>query len=180
MDGLAVQESLADLGGGQIVDGAGEEVAVEDDEVGELAGFEGADLLFAEKEEGVVGGVEANGLFAGEGFFWVQRAVVPTGFAGDGGAHGEEGVVGIDTAQGTDLLHVVGAAAGNGAGFEEALEGLEVAHALVAELGHEGAGVEIEPGGLDVGDHAEAGEHGHRFAAHEVAMSDARAGLANR
>ena len=50
---------------------------------------------------------------------------------------------------------MVGAPAGDAAGFKERLERLEVAEPVVAELRDERAGVEIEPGRLDVDDHAE-------------------------
>ena len=159
----------------QVVDGAGEEVAIHDDEVGEFAGFEGADLVFPEEQVGVVAGVELDGLLAGEGFFRMQFAVIPLGGAGDGGPHAEEGIVGIDGAEGADLLHVIGTTSRDDTGGEEAAEGLEVTEAIVAELFHEGAGIEVKPGGLDIHDDAELRGLGDGIVRHEVRVGDADA-----
>ena len=74
---------------------------------------------------------------------------------------------------------MVGAAAGDDAVLEDRLQRLEVAEPVVAELGGERAGIEIEPGGLDVGDDAEPGHLLDRLAAHEVAVRDAGAGRAD-
>src|SRR5439155_24252792 len=105
----------------------------------------------------------------------MESAVVPACFAGDGRVHGEEGVIWVDAAKRADLLHVVGPAADDRTGFEEALQRLKIPHAVVPELRDERARVEVQPGWLKVGDHAEPREHVDGFVAHEVTMRDARA-----
>ena len=52
---LAADEGLADGGFGEMVLGTGQQVAVEDDEVGELAGLERALLVLFKGQPGVVG-----------------------------------------------------------------------------------------------------------------------------
>src|SRR5262249_10828459 len=76
--------------------------------------------------------------------------------------------------------HVVRAPAGDDAGLEQALQRLEVAQPIIAELGHQRSRVEIEPGRLDVDRHAESGTLPDGFLAHEVRVRDARSRLPNR
>ena len=59
----------------QPLEGAGEVVAVDDDQVGEFAGFEAAFVGFFVVEVGVVDGVEAEGLLAGEGASATENAL---------------------------------------------------------------------------------------------------------
>lgn len=51
----------------------GQQVAVQDDEVAELADFQAALLLFLIVQVGVVDGVQANGLLAAESLFGIQH-----------------------------------------------------------------------------------------------------------
>ena len=60
------------------------------------------------------------------------------------------------------------------AGREQALQRLEIAQAVVAELGRQCARVELQPGRLDVDDDAQPGRLLDRLATHEVGMRDAR------
>ena len=76
---LAAQVSGDDLCVLDVVERAREQIAVEHDQVGQLAGFERADLVVEEDEIGVVRRVEADGLLAREGFFGVQLPVEPFG-----------------------------------------------------------------------------------------------------
>ena len=58
---------------------AGQDVAVDDDEVGQLALFERADPVFEEQQVGVVDRVEPDRLLAGQGFLGVEPALVALG-----------------------------------------------------------------------------------------------------
>lgn len=128
-DDFATEPGFEHLGLHEVVDGAGQRVAINEDDVGELAGFEAAGVLLGLEEEGVVAGVEAQGFFAGEGVFDVDRFVEFACFAGDGGPHAEPGVVGIDAAEGADLLHVVAATTDDDFLIEAGAEGLKARHA---------------------------------------------------
>ena len=134
----------------EVVDGAGQGVAIHEDDVGELAGFKAAGVFLGLEEEGVVAGVEAQGFFASEGIFDVHRLIKLAGFAGDGGPHSKPGVVGIDAAEGTDLLHVVTATADDDLLIEAGAQGLEAGHAIFAKMAGESASVHVEPYGLKV------------------------------
>src|SRR5262245_7577086 len=162
------------------LDRAGKQVTVEHDEVGELAFFQRTDLVLEEEQFRVVDGVKANCLLARQRFLGVQRALEPAGLTRDRGLHAEERVVRVDRAKRADLLHVVGPAADGDARGEQALERLKPAETFLSELPAERAGVEVEPGGLDVDDHAEAGALVDRLLAHEVRVRQAGPRLPQR
>lgn len=124
-DELAGEPGFEDLGLHEVVDGAGQGIAIQEDEVGEFAGLQAASVFFGFEEDGVVAGVEADGFFACEGVLDVDGGVELAGFAGDGGPHAEPGVVGIDAAEGADFLHVIAAAADDDFLIEAGTEGLE-------------------------------------------------------
>ena len=131
-------------------------LAVEEREVGELAGFERAGAVLFEEQLGVVDRVKAQRLLAGEGFLGMELAVIPLRPTRDSGGHAEKRIVGVHAAERTDFLHMVGAATHDATRREDALEWLEIAQPVVAELLRERARVEVEPRGLDVHDDAEA------------------------
>lgn len=128
-DDFAAEPGFEDLRLNEIVDGTGQWVAVYEDDVGELAGFEAAGVFLGLEEEGVVAGVETQGFFASECVFDVHRLVEFAGFAGDGGPHAEPWVVGIDAAEGADLLHVIAATTDNDFLIKAGAQGLEARHA---------------------------------------------------
>src|SRR5437899_2612586 len=73
-----------------VVNGTSQKVAVENDQVGKLVLFERAYGIVKENNVGVVDGVEADGLLAGQGFFGMKLAVEPAGAAGERDPHAEE------------------------------------------------------------------------------------------
>ena len=119
--------------------------------------FERADPVLQEQQVGVVDGVEPDRLLAGQGLLGVEPALVALGPPGDRDPHPEERVVRVDRPERADLLHVVGAAPGDHPGREQAVQRLEVAQPVVAELGGERPRVEVEPGRLDVDHDAQPG-----------------------
>src|SRR5204863_2460754 len=133
----------------------------------------------AKEEVGVVAGVKADGLFAGEGFFGMQGRVEPAGFARYGCGHGQEWIVRIDGAKGADFLHVIRAAPGNSARGKDGLERLKPAEAFIAELLEQGGAVQVKPGRLNIENHTETGQFADRIGGHEIGVGDARSGGAN-
>ena len=175
IDARAAKVGRLDLDVLHLVDRAGEDVAVEHDEVGELARLERSLLLLLERQERVVDRVEADGLLARQILLGMQRRIAPARLADDRRPHAEERVVGVDRAQAADLLHVIGAAADRHALLEERAIGLEVGEPLVAEVLAKRRAVEVEPGRLHVGDDAQRLHLRDRLRAHEVGVRDARA-----
>src|SRR5262249_16955820 len=68
---LSAQVGKQTLGILDVVNWTGEEVPIDDDEVGQLALLERADLVLQEHEVSVIDGVEAESLFAAEGLLGV-------------------------------------------------------------------------------------------------------------
>ncbi len=78
------------------------DVAVEDDEVGEVAGFEAALCFFAELGEGGALGVGVDGFVEGEFFLGLEGLGAGFVLAGDGGVEAAEGVDGLDGVVGAE------------------------------------------------------------------------------
>ena len=68
---------------------------------------------------------------------------------------------------------MVRAAAGDHAGREQALERLEIAQAVVAELGGQRSRIQIQPGRLNVDHDAQPGRLIDGLATHEIGVRDA-------
>ena len=81
-DAFAVEIGGQGAGLPDLVLRAGQEVAVDDDEVGLLALLERADPVLQEQQVGVVDGVEPDRLLAGQGLLGVEPALVALGLAG--------------------------------------------------------------------------------------------------
>src|SRR5579863_10378785 len=125
-----------------LVHRAGQDIAVEDDEVGKFARLERALLLLLEHQVGVIDRVEPDRLLARDALFRVQRLIRPARLARERYPHPEKRIVGIDRPQAADLLHVIRAAADHDTVLEQSLVGLEVSEARVAELLPERGAVE--------------------------------------
>src|SRR5439155_24867749 len=93
--------------------------------------------------------------------------------------HDEKGIEWVVASQRADLLHVIGTASDDRAVLEQASERLKIADAIIAELIHQRARVQIEPRRLQVSDDAEFRQFLHGFAAHKVAMRNTGTRLGN-
>src|SRR4051812_37500086 len=96
MNAISGEIGLQDFGLGNLIDGTGEQVRVDDDQVSKFARFQRSELLFTAQNLRVVDGVKTDGLFSGESFFGMERAIEVFGAARDRGLHAEEWIVGID------------------------------------------------------------------------------------
>src|SRR6266704_6968410 len=123
---LTVEIGLQHLRAFDLILRALEKVGVQHNEIGKLAWFQRADLIFEKQEVTVVPCVKTDGLLPAQRFFGMEPAVIPSGLARDRGPHREEGVVGIDRPERTYLLPVVRAAARNPARLEYAPQRLKI------------------------------------------------------
>ena len=78
------------------------DVAVEDDEVGEVAGFEAAFWFFCELGEGGGLGVGVDGFVEGDLFLRLEGLGAGFVHAGDGGVEAAEGIDGLDGVVGAE------------------------------------------------------------------------------
>ena len=91
VDGVAADDGAEDMGVEEFAGGGVGDVAVEDDEVGEEAGFEAAFACFAELGEGGGLGVGVDGFVEGEFFLRLEGLGAGFVLAGDGGVEAAEG-----------------------------------------------------------------------------------------
>ncbi len=142
-------------------------VAVEDDDVGEIAGFEAAFLVFAELCKGGGLGVGVDGLVEGDLFLRLEGHGAGFVLAGDGG---------VEAAEGIDGLHRVVGAEGEGyVVVEEGSPGVGVFGALGAEAVGGPLHVGEEVGWLHGGDDAFAGEAVEVLGEQDLGVFDAEA-----
>src|SRR5215472_8104291 len=93
---LAAQPGLFDVNLPDVVHRAGEDVAVQNDEVGQVAFFERAFFFFFEGQPGIVRGVEANRLLARDALLRMKRPIRPAGLAGERYPYAQERTIRID------------------------------------------------------------------------------------
>ena len=167
VDGSASEDGAEDLCVEDLERGGGEEVAVEDDEIGEEAGFEAAEAGFAERGEGRRLGVGVDGFLDGQALLGVEGLGAGFVLAGDGGVEAAEGVDGLDG--------VVGAEGEGDAVREHGTPGVGVFGAFGAEAGFGPGHVGEEVGGLHGGDDAELGHAVEVFGQEDLGVLDAEA-----
>src|ERR1700678_180555 len=145
-DGFAVDDGAEDFGVKELLRRCGGDVAVEDNEVGEIAGFESAFYVFAKFSVGGGLGVGVDGFVERDFFLGLEGLGAGFVLAGDGGVEAAEGI--------DELYRVVGAEGEDYVVVEEALPGVGV----LASVGAEAVGgplhVGEEMGGLHRGDDA--------------------------
>ncbi len=165
VDGFSADDGAEDFGVEDFGGGGGEEVAVEDDEIGEEAGLEAADAGFAEFGEGGGLGVGVDGLPDGEALFGVEGLGAGFVLAGDGGIEASEGIDGFD--------RVVGAEGERDAVVEHGAPGVRVFGAFAAQAGFGPGHVSEEVGGLHGGDDAFMGHAVEVLGEQDLGMFDA-------
>ena len=102
VDGFAVDYGAEDFGVEELLGGGGGDVAVEDDEVGEVAGFEAAFHFFAELGEGGGLGVGVDGFVERDLLLRLEGLGAGFVLAGDGGVEATEGVDELDGVVGAE------------------------------------------------------------------------------
>src|SRR6266542_3654708 len=103
VDARAAKVCRLDLDLLHLFDRATEDVAVEHDEVGELARLERSLPRLLERQERVVDRVEADRLFARQVLLGMQRCFAPAWLPHERRPHTKKRVVGVDRAQAADL-----------------------------------------------------------------------------
>ena len=98
-DKTAIEVGAEDAGAADVINGAGQQVGVEDDEIGLFAGLEGTDSILGQHGVSGVDGIESNGLLTVQSFLGVEASIVPFGTAGESGPDTQKGIVWINRAQ---------------------------------------------------------------------------------
>ena len=102
VDGFSADHGAQDLRGEDLARGGGGEVAVEDDEIGEEAGFEAALLELAELGESGALSVGVEGFVEGDALLGVEGLGASFVLAGDGGVEPAKGTDGFDRVVGAE------------------------------------------------------------------------------
>src|SRR5262249_4032870 len=123
---LSGKVCLKDLGSHNIILGASEEVAIEDNQVGVFARFKRTGHVVQKQDFGAVDRIKAYGLRPRERLLGVKLPLVPPRAAGDGGGDAQERVVRIVGAKRANLLHMVRTPAGDPSGLNDAAEWLKI------------------------------------------------------
>src|SRR5262245_33072277 len=92
---FSAEKGLEHLSLRQLVLGAAQQNAVDDDPVGAFAWLQRTGLVVEPQDFRAVDGIKATRLFAGQRLLGMELAFIPAGAAGHGGRDAEKRVVGV-------------------------------------------------------------------------------------